>query len=243
MLIDTHAHLNSEDFEKDLEQVVKNSVEAGVEKIVCASSNVEASRRAIEIARKYPGIVFAACGIHPQETGEVKKLEDLAKNKGVVAIGECGLDYSGPKEGQERRFKEQIELAQKVNLPLIIHSRKATEETLQILDGYKNLQGVFHFYSFGKSKIAKILEMGFFFGIDGNLTYEEGLQNVVKEIPLNRIILETDSPLLAPVPHRGSRNEPKNVKIIATKLSKLKCVSFEEIETITTENVIRLFGI
>lgn len=262
MLVDTHAHLNFPDFEKDLEEVVKRSIRAGVEKIICVSSNIADSERAIEIARKYPKIVFASVGIHPQQTdpenktsliNQIKELEKLAGQKEVVAIGECGLDFSLAPPGEKDRthedqiylFKEQIKLTQKLNLPVLIHSREVFQETVESLrefKGLKSLKGVFHCYAGGKRGIAKVNELGFYFGVDGNLTYDEGLQNVFKLIPLERIIIETDAPFLTPIPFRGQRNEPAQVKIIAELLAKLKGVTFDKIAQETTENAQKLFA-
>jgi len=260
MLIDTHAHLSFKDYKDDLDQVIKRAVKEGVNKIICVSSNLEDSKRGIEIAQKYPKIVFPAVGIHPQQTDpenektvqvQVQELEELAKRPGVIAIGECGLDYSPAppaekdrtKEEQVFLFRKQIELAIKLKLPILIHSREAFLDTLQIIKEYKGLKGVFHCYSAGKKGIAQIEELGFLFGVDGNLTYDEGLQNVFAKIPLEKIVLETDCPFLSPEPHRGLRNEPKNVKIIAECLAQIRGVSFEEISKITTKNAKILFKI
>ncbi|PJE67312.1 hypothetical protein COU95_03135 [Candidatus Shapirobacteria bacterium CG10_big_fil_rev_8_21_14_0_10_40_9] len=264
MLIDTHAHLNFPDFEKDLNKVIDQAIQNGVEKIICVSSNLKDSQRAIEIAQKYPGIVFATVGLHPHQTDpenkqspekQIKILADLAKQPEVIAIGECGLDYALAPPGEKDRSKEkqfflfqkQIELAQKLNLPIIVHSRKAFSDTLEILNNYFNQlkypKGVFHCYSAGKSDIKTIESLGFYFGIDGNLTYDLGLQNVARQIPLGKIVLETDSPFLSPEPFRSLRNEPKNVKIVAEFLNKIKGVSFEKICQITTENAKILFKI
>ncbi|MGB9706607.1 MAG: TatD family hydrolase [Microgenomates group bacterium] len=258
MLIDTHAHLNFPDYEKDLDKVVARAIKAGVKKIICVSSNITDSKKAIEIAKKHPKIVFAAVGIHPHQTDpenqtpveeQIKKLEKLAKQKEVVAIGECGLDFSPapPKEKERPRsvqqflFESQIKLAQKLNLPLLIHSREAFKETVEILKKFKGLKGVFHCYAGGKKGIPKVEELGFFFGLAGNLTYDEGLQNVLRQIPLEKIVLETDSPFLAPVPFRGQRNEPAHIKIIAQALAKIKNISFEKVAKTTTKNTHNLF--
>ena len=258
MLIDTHAHLNFPDFEKDLDGVIKRSVTAGVEKIICVSSNLIDSRKAIKIAKKYPDIVYAAIGIHPQQTdpensisliNQIKELEKLATKNKVIAIGECGLDFSPAplpeldrtRENQIYLFKEQIKIAQKLSLPVSIHSRKSFSETTEILGSYKNLRGIFHCYSGGKKGIEIINKLGFFFGVDGNLTYDEGLQNVFSQIPLEKIVLETDCPFLAPTPFRGQRSEPAQVKIIAEMLAKIKSVPLEKVAQITTANAGQLF--
>lgn len=259
-LVDTHAHLNFKDYKQDLNQVIKRAVTDGVKKIVCVSSNLAESEGAIKINQKYPNNVFPAIGIHPHQTDpknnlsakkQIGKLKELAVNNKIVAIGECGLDFSpAPAKEKDRSqeeqiflFQEQIKLAQELNLPLIIHSREAFTETLQIIKQYQGLKGVFHCYSAGKKGIEKINQINFLFGVDGNLTYDQGLQNVFSQIPLDKILLETDSPFLSPEPYRGLRNEPKNVKIIAKCLAQIKGVSFEEVAQATTKNAEILFKI
>ncbi|HUV42784.1 MAG TPA: TatD family hydrolase [Patescibacteria group bacterium] len=262
MLVDTHTHLNFQEFEKDLDQVIKRAIKNKVEKIVCVSSNLQESEKAIEIAQKYPGIVFAAIGIHPHQTDpktklstkeQLQKLAKLTKRKEVVVIGECGLDYSPAPPGEKDRsqkeqlflFKKQIELALKEKLPINIHSRKASSETLEILERYgkKGLKGIWHCYSAGKKRIKRISQLGFFFGVDGNLTYDPGFQNVFSQIPLEEIVLETDCPFLTPEPYRGQRSEPSHVKITAEYLAKLKDTTLEEVAKITTQNVKKIFKI
>jgi len=258
MLIDTHCHLNFPDYQGDLDQVIKNSVDNGVKKIICVSSNLGDSKKSIELAKKYPDIIYACVGIHPQQTDpenpdsaeeQLRQLEKLATQPETVAIGECGLDYSPAPPGEKDRtreeqyflFENQIKLAKKLNLPLVFHPRKATEDFLEIIAEYTPLSGVWHCYTGGKSKIQKVIDFGLYFGIDGNLTYDLGLQNVVRLIPLEKIVLETDAPFLSTLPHRGLRNEPGNVKIIAEFLAESKTVSVEQICEITTDNAIQLF--
>ncbi|MDO8551481.1 MAG: TatD family hydrolase [bacterium] len=262
-LIDTHCHLNFSDFKKDLDQVVKNALTNGVGKIICVSSNLADSQKAIDIVRHCPSVVYAAVGIHPQQTDpentssldkQINILRELAQKKEVVAIGECGLDFAPAPRGEKERtpqeqqflFEEQIKLATELNLPIIVHSRKAAEQTMDILKKYfsasNKSNGVWHFYSGGKSKIKEVVNMGFYFGIDGNITYEEGIQNVISEIPLEKIILETDSPFLTPKPYRGLRNTPANVKIIAESLACLQGVSFEKVCQTTSHNAQTLFS-
>lgn len=229
MLIDTHTHI------PDTE---------GVDKIILIGTCLKDSQENVITAQQNEKI-FAAVGIHPEypenNFGELKKIAQQPK---VVAIGECGLDYKAqiPPDIQKTIFRAQIAIAQELNLPLIIHSREAGNDILEILGSYQNLRGVFHFYNFGRKKIAKVLEMGFYFGLDGNLTYDEGLQNVARHIPLDKILLETDSPYLSPEPVRNSLNRPKNVKIIAQSLAKIKNIPWEEIAAITSQNAIRLFN-
>ena len=262
MLVDTHAHLNFKDFKNDINQVIKNSFKAGVNKIICISSNVAEAKQAIEIARKYPGKVFPSVAIHPQQTDpenqnsleeQIEQLKVIAQEKEVVAIGECGLDYSPAppgekdrtKKDQARFFGRQLEIALKLDLPVIVHSRKAFHQTIEILKQHMipKLKGVVHCYAGGKKGIEMVNEIGFSFGVDGNLTYDEGLQNVFSQIPLEKILLETDCPFLAPVPFRGQRSEPAHVRTIAEFLAKLKGVSLEKVTKTTTQNAEKLFKI
>ena len=279
MFIDTHAHLNFKDF-TDIDDVIKRSLNAGVEKIICASSNLEDSIRSIEIAKKYKGVVFASVGIHPQCTDpknpdhlgkQLEKLENLIlDNKNfIVAVGECGLDYTDVGDGERKRkeseqekiFAGQINIAIKYDLPILIHCNKAQERLLEILNQNQIqigdskdkkinlkvgdvLKGIFHFYSGGKKRIKSFLPFErFMFGIDGPLTYDEGLQQVVKELPLNRIVLETDCPYLSPFPHRGERNEPSYIPLIAAKISEIKNLSIEEVARQTTDNVLKIIDL
>ncbi len=261
MLIDTHAHLNFPDYDKDLDQTIGRAQKEGVKKIICVSSNIADSQKAIEISKQYPGVVYAAIGIHPQQTDpgnsasleeQIQQLESLAANKSVVAIGECGLDFSPAPPGEKDRsrkeqvflFLKQIEIAQKNKLALIIHTRESFSQTIETLKGSGNLpKGVVHCYSGGKKGVTKVLELGYYFGFDGNLTYDLGLQNVCRQIPLDKIILETDSPFLSPKPFRGKRNEPANTKIIAEFLGQSKNTSLAKIADTTTKNAGLLFGI
>lgn len=266
MLIDTHAHLNFSDYQKDLNQVIKRSLENKVSKIICVSSNLADSFKAVELAKRYPQIIYPAAGIHPHQTDpqnkdsikeQIKKLKALVAKEKVVAIGECGLDFSKadlkleknrtPKI-QEELFRQQIEISLELNLPVLVHSRKAFPQVMIILKEYfqssgGQLKGIFHCYSAGKKEIKQVEEIGFFFGLDGNLTYDLGLQNVVREIPLEEIVLETDCPFLSPQPYRGLRNEPGHVKINAEFLSRLKEVGFEKVAQKTTQNAQKLFQI
>jgi len=260
MLIDTHAHLNFPDYEKEEEKIISRAIKAGVKKIICVSSNLDDSQGAITIARKYLGVVFAAVGIHPQQTDpenqnspekQLEKLKVLACQKEVVAIGECGLDFSPtppgekerPKDIQQTLFEGQIKIAQKLNLPILVHSREAFSQTIEILEKFKNLRGIFHCYSGGKKGIIKVEELGFFFGIAGNLTYDEGLQNVFRQIPLEKIVLETDCPFLTPLPFRGQKNEPSYLKYTAEKLAKIKNISSSWLAKTTTKAAQNLFKI
>ena len=236
-MIDTHAHL---------ERLC--DIDEGIDNIILAASTVEDSKNNLLLGKKYPEKLLTSIGIHPQESddspAELKKLVEENYKK-IVAIGECGLDFSSDydKERQTIVFRTQIELAQKYKLPLIIHARKAVDEVVEILKEYKNLTGVFHCYAGGIKRIKKIIDLGFYFGIDGNLTYEEGLVDVVKNIPNDRLILETDSPYLTPEPFRGQKNNPNNVIYVYKKVAEIWGLSFEETEKIVDGNAKKLFNI
>lgn len=243
-MIDNHSHISTNI--------------GDLEFVVLSASNLEDSKNNVELAKNNPKLL-AAVGIHPQETItnyelRITNLEELLKqNKNIVAVGECGLDYSDMDldsrssivEKQNLLFKKQIELAQKYNKALIVHSREAAEETLEILSKYKNLRGVIHCYTGGKKRIKKYLELSdnFYLGIDGNLTYEDGLVEVVRNIPKDRLVLETDSPYLTPIPHRFEQNVPENIKYIYQKVAEIWEMTFEETEVIIDGNAKRLFGI
>jgi len=236
-MIDTHAHLDT-----------LCDIDKGINKIILAASNIDDSRNNLSLGEKYSDKLLVAVGIHPQECNnspaELKKIIEENYKK-ITAIGECGLEFLD--EYDEARqieiFRNQIELAEKYKLPLIIHARKAVDEVVEILKEYKNLTGVFHCYAGGIKRIKKVIDLGesWYFGIDGNITYEVGLEEVIKNIPKDRLILETDSPYLTPVPFKGKVNSPKNVEYIYKKVAEVWKMSFEETEKIIDENAKKLF--
>lgn len=236
-MIDTHAHL---------ERLC--DIDEGIDKIILAASNIDDSQNNLLLGEKLPEKLLVAVGIHPQECevspAELKKIVEENYEK-ITAIGECGLEFLSDydRKKQEKVFRAQIELAQKYKKPIIIHARKAVDETVEILKEYKNLSGVFHCYAGGNKRIKKVLELGenWCFGIDGNLTYEEGLVDVVKNIPKDKLILETDSPYLTPEPFRGQENNPNNVIYVYKKVAEIWEKSFEETEEIIDGNAKRLF--
>lgn len=264
MYIDTHCHLNFKAFEGDWEKVADEAVRAGVGKMVVVGADLETSARAVELAEKHKNL-WAAVGIHPhhaQSKIEINKLESLAKNNKIAAIGECGLDYheykttkypstalgTSPvvKNLQKQLFGQQIQLAKKLGLPMILHNREAGEDILDTLKHFctsdgQYPKGVFHCISGSKKLLEKILELGFFVGIDGNVTYSQEVQVLAQLAPVNRILLETDSPWLTPEPNRSLRNEPISAKIVAEFLSRLKKVPVKKIEAETTKNAKKLF--
>jgi TatD DNase family protein len=266
-VIDTHAHLTKK-FCQDTQKTVKRAVAAGVKKIILAASNVEESVENIDLAKKYPGVLFPAVGIHPQQTDVenkdpiVKQLEQIEKligeNKSlVVGVGETGLDYSPAPEGekdrtkaeQQKLFEGQIRLAEKNKLPIIVHARKTVDEVIEIIEKMEKelgpLKGVFHCWAGGKKRVERILNLKgeWYLGIDGNITYEAGLEEVLKKIPLDRLVLETDSPFLTPVPRRGKTNSPANMKFIYKKVSGILGKRLEELKKTIESNVKKLFSI
>lgn len=251
-MIDTHAHIENTLCDIDMGEVSK---------IILAASNLGDSKTNIELSKKFKHL-YPACGIHPQDTSpeidlsvseQLNLLEELVKNdiSLIKAIGECGLDLSPAPEGERDRalseqielFEGQIRLAIKYNLPLIVHARKAVDETIEILKKFPETKGVFHCYAGGKKRVQKLLDLGpnWFFGLDGNITYEDGLAEVAKIIPTDRLVLETDSPFLTPLPFRGQINQPKYVKYVYEKVAGTWGKSFEETEKIIDGNATRLF--
>lgn len=242
-LIDSHAHLNNEAFDEDRKELF-DRIKENMDFVVNIGYDLESSEISVEYANKYD-FIYATVGFHPDEIGgynEVaeKKLEELAKNKKVVAIGEIGLDYhwmTFPKEKQQEIFRRQLELAKKLNKPVVIHSREAMEDTLNILREYPEVKGIFHCYP-GSVESAKEVIDRFYLGIGGVLTFKNAkkLVEVVENIPLDRLILETDCPYMAPTPFRGKRNEPVYVEYVAKKIAEIKNISYEEVVKATNEN-------
>ncbi len=251
-MVDVHAHLTDQKFD-DVEQVVFRAEENGVNKIICSAYNLLSSQQAVDLSKKYYQ-VFANVGVHPENVEEwneetLKKLENLSKNSKIVAIGEVGLDYywrQDTKEKQKQIFVEQINLANKLNLPIVVHSRDAMGDTIEILkNNQPNKESLLHCYS-GSVESAKILmDLGFSFSFGGVVTFSNAKTavEVVKFLPIEKILLETDCPYLTPVPFRGKRNEPKNVVYVADMIARIKNMTIEEVAAKTTENAKRLFGI
>lgn len=236
-MIDTHAHLDE----------ILCDTRGEVNQIILAGADLETSKNNLKLAQKYD-FLYPAVGIHPHSPS-LKSVEELEKmiTKDVIAIGECGLEFleSYNQNKQEICFRKQIELAKKYKLPLIIHARKAVDEVIKILKEYKNINGVFHCYAGGAKRVKKIIDLGenWYFGIDGNITYEDGLVEVVKKIPKDRLILETDCPYLTPVPYRRKENKPAYIKYIYGKVSQIWGMGFKETEKIIDTNAKKLFKI
>lgn len=248
MLIDTHAHLNFKEFDKDRPQVIKRAFEGGVEKIINVGTNLKDSKDSILLAEKYKNI-SAAVSLHPIDVENEKFDKDvwleLAKHQKVVAIGETGFDFFHPsdKEKQKEVFKALIEIACQVKKPLIIHSREADKEILDILSHSKlpPQRGVIHCFGRDYAVAKKFLELGFLISYTGNITYNIERSSSISKVPLDKIMVETDCPFMTPVPFRGKRNEPVFVKYIAEEIAKIKKLSYEEITNATTANARKLF--
>ena len=252
MYFDTHAHYDSSKFSVDRDEVIRAVYESGVSLIVDPGDTLERSADVVALANQYD-FVYAAVGVHPEEyetwaDDTVDRLRELAKNPKVVAIGEIGLDYYWDKEHtklQKQMFQAQIELALELDLPIIVHDREAHGDCFAIVCEYPQLRGVFHCYS-GSAEMAKeLLKRGWYLGFDGPITYKNNVKamEVLAVTPLDRIILETDSPYLSPVPNRGKRNDSRNLPYIAAIVAREKGISVEEAAAITFENGKRLYGI
>lgn len=249
-LVDTHCHLDNEKFDEDRLEVIER-IKENLEFCVNIGYDLASSKKSLELAKEYD-FIYAVIGVHPIDIAEYseeveKELEILGKNPKVVAIGEIGLDYhwmTEPKEVQQERFKRQLELAERLNKPVVIHTRDAMEDTVNILKEYPNITGVIHCYP-GSLETAKQLVDRFYLGIGGTLTFKNSKKavEVVKDIPLDRIVIETDCPYLTPEPFRGKRNEPIYVEYVAKKIAEIKEISVEDVTKITTENAKKLYRI
>lgn len=251
-LIDAHGHINDEKFD-DVIGVVARAKENGLEAIMCASCNLSSSQKAVKFASEYEN-VYANVGFHPENVDEMdenslKEIEVLANNKKVVAIGEIGLDYywrHDNKEKQKEVFVSQIELANKLNLPVVIHTRDAMGDTLEILRQHKlKRPSLMHCYGGSIESATELIKLGFSFSFGGLVTFKNAVNvvEVVKKLPIEHILLETDCPYMTPVPFRGEKNEPKNVVYVADTIARIKGLSIEEVAEITTENAKRMFNI
>lgn len=254
MLFDTHVHLNADQFEDDQEEVIKRAQEAGVRKMVVVGFDHKTIPKAMDLTERYD-YIYAAVGWHPVDAidftdKELDWLEDLSKHPKVVALGEMGLDYhwdKSPVSIQKEVFRKQIQLAKKVNMPIIIHNREATEDIIKILqeEDAQTVGGIMHCYSDSPDYVQACLEMNFYISLGGPVTFKNAKlpKEVAKVIPLDRLLIETDSPYLAPHPNRGKRNEPAYVRLVAEKIAELRGLSLKNIAQITTENAHRVFNI
>ena len=256
-LFDSHSHLNDEKFDEDRDKLIDKIYEEGITNIITAGYSVESSRKAVDIAKNYD-FIYAIVGISPNDIPqneeklwkELSKIKDLAKtNKKVLAIGEIGLDYywnTDNKEIQKLAFIEQIKLSNELNLPIVIHTREAVMDTIQILkeNEVKN-KGIFHCCPQNRELIKEALKLGFYISFAGPITFKnsKNADEIINLVPNDRILIETDSPYLSPEPLRGTRNTPANVKFVAQKIANVKGISLEEIEKITVENTKKVLKI
>lgn len=254
MLFDTHAHLNAEQYNEDLEQVIERAKSEKVEKIVVVGFDRPTITRAMELIEEYD-FIYAAIGWHPVDAIDMTDedlawIKDLSQHEKVVAIGEMGLDYywdKSPKDVQKEVFRRQIALAKEVNLPIVIHNRDATEDVVTILkeEGAAEVGGIMHCFTGSLETAKACMDMNFYISFGGPVTFKNAKKpkEVVKEIPNDRLLIETDCPYLTPVPFRGKRNEPSYVKYIAEQIAELREISFEELAELTTKNAKKVFRI
>ena len=254
MIFDTHAHYDDEAFDEDRNNLLKGMQSQGVDFIVNVGSSIDSTKKTLEIAKEYP-FIYAAIGVHPSETEglseeDMQWIKSKASYEKVVAIGEIGLDYYWPepdKAVQKKWFERQLQIAEEVKLPVIVHSRDAAKDTFEVLREWKqNLTNVvIHCFSYSKEMAKEYLNMDFYFGIGGVLTFKNAkkLIEAVEYIPMDRILLETDCPYLAPDPYRGKRNQSNYIDLVAQKLSQIKKISKEKVLTQTMQNAKEFYGI
>jgi TatD DNase family protein len=252
MLIDSHAHLEMKEFDNDREKVIERAKQAGVDFIISVGTNLNLSRKAASLADQYKNI-YAAVGIHPHDVNKINNktyddLRELAGRKKVIAYGEIGLDYFrnlSPQELQLEKFGEQLLLAKELNLPVIIHSRQAHEQSLKMIKASGIRRGVFHCFSGDYELARRCLDWGFYLSVPGVVTFNKSktMQDVVRRVPLSSLLLETDCPFLTPDPYRGTRNEPAYIVHTAKKVAEIKGISWEEVAAFTAQNTLSLFNI
>ena len=252
MYFDTHAHYDDKAFDEDREELLQKLESADVELIIDPGCDVDSSRKALELAEKFP-FLYAAVGLHPEELEKhggdaLDKVRELAGHPKCVAIGEIGLDYywdASRREEQKALFRRQIELALELDKPVIVHVREAHGDCLEIVRDYPGLRGVFHGYSGSGEMGMELLKLGWSLGCDGPITYKNARKalEVLELCPVDRMLIETDSPYLSPVPMRGKRNDSSNLRYVVEKIALIKELSHEEIAALTMANGCRLFGI
>lgn len=254
MFIDTHAHLFYPNFNGDLDDVIERAKKAGVDHIIVPATDLVSSAQSIALAEKYD-FIYATVGIHPHDTKEWKEdliplLEEIASHKKVVAIGEIGLDYYydfSPRETQLKAFEAQIQLALKLNLPVIVHNRDANEDIMSFARKYKEsgLKAQYHCFAGSIEDARELIEMHHFISFPGSITFKkaDSLRKVLSRIAIENILLETDSPFMTPVPHRGERNEPAYIQLVAQKIAEVHNLTLEDVGRTTSYNAFRLFGI
>lgn len=256
---DSHSHYNDEKFDEDREQLIEQTYNSGITKFVCAGYDIESSKKAIELSEKYE-FIYSICGISPNDIPQsseelwksIDEISDIVSrnnSKKIVAIGEIGLDYYWNKENKElqkQAFIKQIELANKLELPIVIHSRDASVDTIQVLkENTVNKKGIFHCCQLNQELVRQALELRFYISFAGPITFKnaKNAKEVVNQVPIERILIETDSPYLSPEPNRGKRNDSRNVKFVAQKIAEFKNLTIEEVSKCTYDNAMRVFEI
>jgi TatD DNase family protein len=256
MLIDSHAHIQGKEYAAEIEAVIERAHAAGVERIIAVggAGDMSSNTEAVGLAESFPGI-YATVGMHPHDAkdvgeSELRKLRQLAAQPKVVAVGETGLDYyynHSPRDVQRRVFTQFIHMARDTGLPLVVHERDAAQEAAELLriEGGDKLLGVIHCFTGDYDAARAYLDFGFYLSFTGIITFKnaEPLRDVVRRVPLERMLVETDSPYLTPVPHRGKRNEPAHVRWVAQTIAQVKGIAFDEVADTTTRNVRDLFKI
>ena len=250
MYFESHAHYDDERFDEDRDTLLASFPAEGIETVVNASSDIKSSKASIALSEKYP-FFYAAVGVHPHEVeniteADIDELRELSKHPKVVAIGEIGLDYYydlSPRDLQRHWFKRQLELAEELKMPVIIHSRDAAQECFDIIKNSNVQNGVIHCYSGSAEMAEEYIKMGFYIGVGGSLTFKNNKKGVetVERIPIEKILIETDSPYLAPVPYRGKRNDSRLLKYVVERISQIKNIPENDICNITKNNAQNLF--
>jgi TatD DNase family protein len=254
MFVDTHAHLFYPNFEGELDEVIQRAKDEGVDYIIVPATDIETCSKVIELTKKYE-MIYGTIGIHPHDTKNwnesyIPKIEEFAKHDKIVGIGEIGLDYYydfSPKEKQIEAFKAQIELALKLNLPIVVHNRDASEDVLKITKEFAGtgLRAQFHCFNGTLDEARELIRLHHFVSFTGNITFTkaDSLREIVSKITPEHLLLETDSPFMTPVPHRGKRNEPAHVKLVAEKIAEIRHLSIKDVARVTSYNAFRMFGI
>lgn len=254
MIFETHAHYDDEKFAEDREAVLADLPKRGIRPVINVGASIESTKTTLEIAESHD-FVYAAVGVHPSDIDGLNEetfawLAEQTKHQKTVAVGEIGLDYYWDKEpevqnAQRYWFRRQMELARETNLPVIIHSRDAAADTMEVMKAVhaEEIPGVIHCYSYSREMAQEFIKMGYYIGVGGVVTFKNAkkLKETVEAIPLERILLETDCPYMTPEPHRGTRNDSSNIPFVIAKIAELKGITAEEVERVTEENAVRLF--
>lgn len=251
MIFDTHAHYDDEQFDQDRDELLLSMKAGGIGSIMNVSASFESCEQVLALARKYP-FIYAAIGVHPDHVGcldeeKIEKMKALLGDEKALAVGEIGLDYywkEEPEDIQKKWFIRQLDMAREMDLPVIVHSRDAAADTLEIMKEHgRDLDGVIHCFSYSREMAREYVKMGYYIGIGGVVTFKNArkLKEVAEEVPLASIVLETDCPYLAPVPYRGKRNSSLNLPYVAEEIARIKGITTEEVIEVTEKNAMALY--